>query len=72
MSRPKKVVLPTDAELDAMAVKIHGPVINKWRYRYGYNRPEVERYMPTSFQALTPAERRGVMALCIAAKEKAR
>jgi hypothetical protein len=59
--------LPTDDELNQMAVKIHGLHINRWRHRHGSK--TVTKHIPTSFEALTPAERRGVMTLCIAARQ---
>lgn len=55
----------SDADLHQMAVKIYGPKLNRWRYSPAKQRAEQYKIVPTSFEALTPAERKNVMELCL-------
>lgn len=44
-----------------MAVLIHGPKLKRYRYTPHDRRPHVDRVDDTTFDRLTPAERRGVL-----------
>lgn len=55
----------TDQHLHRMAVKVHGPTINRWRYSKDERKVERTKMVETTWQVLTPAERRGIMQLCL-------
>lgn len=55
----------TNEHLNQMAVKIHGPYLNKWRYSKIEGRSEKIKEVTTTWRELTPSERRGVYGLCL-------
>lgn len=56
---------PGPLMLDRMAVKIHGPTYKHWTTDRVTGRRKVDRREATRFEILTPAEKRGVMGLCL-------
>lgn len=63
--------LPDESELNEVAVLIHGPAINLYRYRNHPSYYDREKIRPTTWSLLTPAEKKGVLMYIEAAKHTA-